>query len=156
EEAAELRLDLPVEAGGDGALGDGERLRVGREGTWAAAKHIARELIEQDEQRERTVDVLFPGGKAAGRRDFMRRQEAIADFGVEGATLGKPLVWAGAAPESDDIRRRAGDTHHSCRFSSSVTGGELLVAQQATQNLADIGLGQLGAEFDLPRHLVAG
>ena len=55
EEAAPLRRHAVVIAALDRALGDGERQRIGRELIGMAAEHVARELVEQDDRRERLV-----------------------------------------------------------------------------------------------------
>ena len=48
-----------------------------------AAEHVARKLVEQDEQRERAFRRLLPGGELAGRRGFVDGEKAPADFVVE-------------------------------------------------------------------------
>src|SRR5262249_33807977 len=77
--------------------------RVGRVGARAAAKHVARELIEHDQQRERARRRLLPGAETAGGGSLIDRQKALADRGVERIVLDEPLVGAGRLPEGDDL-----------------------------------------------------
>src|SRR5450756_1769391 len=56
-EKAEQVGKRAVEAVEDGAAGDGMRQRVTREHARLPAEHVARELIEQDEQRQRALRV---------------------------------------------------------------------------------------------------
>ena len=48
-----------------------------------AAEHVARKLIEQDEQRQRAFGGLLPSGEFAGGGGFVGREKAPADFLVE-------------------------------------------------------------------------
>src|SRR5688572_11175905 len=53
EKALLLVLEMEIEAAVDGPIGDEARLGVGGERTRRAAKHVARELIEAQQQRQR-------------------------------------------------------------------------------------------------------
>ena len=57
---------LPVEAARERALGDRAGQRIGGEGARIAAEHVARELVEHDDERERALGGLLPVGKLAG------------------------------------------------------------------------------------------
>ena len=92
EEHLQRRVDLHVVAGRDRGIGDRARLAVGGVGMRRAAVEIARELIEQDRQRERAFRRARPVVVFAARRGMVDGFETRADFGVEG--LG-PLEPAG-------------------------------------------------------------
>src|SRR5215472_6971174 len=127
-EIEELALgvrDLPVEPASDGAIGDGAGNPIGLVGAPVAAEHVARELVEHDDERERTLRRLVPVqlAVAAGLPEARKAQR---DLGVEGRVLLEPLVGPGRAPECEHLHRpdrlgggaaRAGD--HS-RTSSAL------------------------------------
>src|SRR3546814_10825011 len=56
---------LRVEAGVDRARGVAPRQRVGGVGVAAATEAVARELVEQQEQRQRAVGAVHPGFQLA-------------------------------------------------------------------------------------------
>src|SRR5262245_35395008 len=67
EELALGMRDLPVEPAPDGAIGDGAGNPVGFISAPVAAEHVARELVEHDEERERTLRRLLPVRELASR-----------------------------------------------------------------------------------------
>src|SRR5450759_3486549 len=98
-EKAEQVGKRAVEAVEDGAAGDGMRQRVTREHARLPAEHVARELIEQDEQRQRTLRVRFPIGELAGGGGFMQLEEAPADVVIESGVLLEPcLLYTSPSP----------------------------------------------------------
>src|SRR5688500_11130785 len=68
------------------------RLAIPGEGVRRAAVHVARELVAQKDQRQRSVGRLPPVIQAALDRPFEGRREALADLGVELGRTGPPDV----------------------------------------------------------------
>jgi hypothetical protein len=62
----------------------GARQGIGGEGARLAAKHVARKLVEQNEQRQRTLGASFPCGQLAACRRFVGFEKAPANLVVEG------------------------------------------------------------------------
>ena len=82
EEAALLLRHLPVEAALDGAIGDGAGSRIRLVGARLPAEHVAGELIEHDDERERALRRRLPACKPGRRRPRARaRQKARRDLG---------------------------------------------------------------------------
>src|SRR5690606_26864491 len=69
-----------VKAGFDHVPGNLARLAVRRESPRGIAKHIARELIEQENEGKRALRALGPVEIFARRRLFKIRKEAVANF----------------------------------------------------------------------------
>src|SRR5262249_41705928 len=107
EELSFILGQVAVEAAGQRAIGYGEGQRVGGIAARVTPKHVARKLIEDDDQRQRAVACGFPIGKLACRRCFVGAEKAPTDFGVERIVLGEPLVLACGAPESEHFARRS-------------------------------------------------
>src|SRR6185295_8867994 len=82
-----------------------------------AAEHVARKLIEHDDERERALRGRLPFGESAGDRGLVGAKEFLADLGVEGLVLGEPLVRPRLAPEGEDVggadRLRGGTRFHA-------------------------------------------
>jgi hypothetical protein len=115
EEAALGHGELKVEAARDRAYRDLARERIGRERTGAAAKHVARELVDHDEQGEYAFGGVVPG-EGARRRCLVGREKPGADLVVERGVLGEPFVRSSGAPEGEHVcNRRSG---HSLIFPS--------------------------------------
>jgi len=102
EEAAQLIRHVLIVAALERAVGDLACERVGRIGARIAAKHVARELIEHDAERERAIRGRLPRGELARSRGLVGRHEAVADGGVERVVLAEPLVVSSLAPEGED------------------------------------------------------
>jgi hypothetical protein len=66
--------------------------RLGR-----TAKHVAGELIEQDDERQAVGGVCFQVRKLAGRRLLVQREKPLADLAVEGVALYEPALLPFAA-----------------------------------------------------------
>src|SRR5215467_6524517 len=103
EELAFGVRDLPVEPALDSAIGDGAGNSIGLVGARVAAEHVARELVEHDDERERTLRRLLPGRKLAVAAGVPEARKARRDIGVEGCVLLEPLVGAGRAPERQHL-----------------------------------------------------
>src|SRR5690348_5070357 len=86
------RLGRLVEAARQRAIGGGTRQRIGREGARSAAKHVARKLIEQKHERERTLGTVLPVRKLAIRYRLMGRQKPRPDGSIEVVVLREPFV----------------------------------------------------------------
>src|SRR6516164_8558446 len=67
EELALDMRDLSVEPASDGAIGDGAGDTVGLVGARVAAEHVARELVEHDDERERTLRRFLQGASLPSR-----------------------------------------------------------------------------------------
>src|SRR5712691_4320123 len=103
EELALDMRDLSVEPASDGAIGDGAGNPVGRVGAPVAAEHVARELVEHDDERERTLRRLLPGRELAVATGLPEARKARRDLGVEDRVLLVPLVRASGTPECKDL-----------------------------------------------------
>src|SRR5262249_47232008 len=82
---------------------DALRQSIGSEGMWRVTIDVARNLIEQQHKREGAVRIQFPSGKFTARRRMMRFLERAA-AAIEGLVLREPGLWAGVAPEANDLR----------------------------------------------------
>src|SRR5207302_9098360 len=95
--------DAPIEAKRDrplcGAAGD----RIGLVGAGEPTKHVARKLIEHDDESERTLRRLLPCGELAVAGGVPDGNEASLDLAIEGGVLVEPFVRSGGAPENQDI-----------------------------------------------------
>ena len=58
--------------------------RIGSECARVATKHVARKLVEHDEQGERAVSGKLPTGKLARGGNLVGCKKAAADLFVEG------------------------------------------------------------------------
>src|SRR6516225_12494851 len=65
EELALGMRDPPVEPASHGAIGDGAPAPIARVGAPVAAEHVARELVEHDDERQRALRRLLPGRELA-------------------------------------------------------------------------------------------
>src|SRR5690349_13217868 len=74
---------------------------------YRAAKRIARELVEQQDQRECAARRLLPAIELAATGRFIAVQKRVAEAAVECIILGKPARRARFAPEGDDVGRPA-------------------------------------------------
>ena len=112
EEELQIWRSLEIVTRVDGGPGNPERQRVGLVHARCAAKGIARELIEENEQRQRLFRRRRPLKKFAARSRLVGSEEAFAKRAIEFGVLGKPACRPGLAPESDYssrlVRRRKG------------------------------------------------
>src|SRR5215813_8568406 len=115
EELALAVRDPPVEPASDGTIGDGAGDTIALVGALVAAKHVARELVEHDDERERTLGRLLPGRERAVAAGLPEARKAQRDLGVEGRVLLEPLVGSGRAPECEHL-------HWSDRLGSAGAG----------------------------------
>src|SRR5262249_54917834 len=60
KEATQFYRHLAIETPDDGAGSDSARQRIGGKGSRLATEHIARELIKQNQQRQRTLRGFLP------------------------------------------------------------------------------------------------
>src|SRR3546814_9268404 len=95
-------LDLRVEAGVDRARGVAPRQRVGGVGVAAATEAVARELVEQQEQRQRAVGAVHPGFQLAPGGGPVGVDELCTEARVEGVVAREPFAGAGVAQEGED------------------------------------------------------
>src|SRR5262249_4333140 len=66
EEVTQFCRHLAIEAANDGARSNSARQGIGGKGACVTAEHIARELVKQDQQRQRTLRALLPVRKISG------------------------------------------------------------------------------------------
>ncbi len=111
EEAAQLRRHRPVVLALDRAVGNVHRHGVGPVGAPGAAEHVARELVEEQAQRQRAFRHELPLVEVAARRRLVGEEEALPAGLVEGVVLGKPLVRPGGAPERQHLLDRGVALH---------------------------------------------
>jgi hypothetical protein len=83
EEAALGRAHRLVEAAVDRAPGDRQSERIGRELIGVAAQHVARELVEQDDGRDRVAGAAEEGVGHIFPLGLPQAEEALAYLGVE-------------------------------------------------------------------------
>jgi hypothetical protein len=103
EEAPQVVLEGAVVAAGDGLGGDLAGERVGGELVARAAVEVARELVEQDQQRQRPLGGLDPAVVFAARGGMVGGLVLQADGLVERRVLLEPAAGACLAPEVDDV-----------------------------------------------------
>src|SRR5262249_9520184 len=116
EELALHGQERQVIAARDRGFRERQRLRILREGARVVAEKIARELVEDHDEREVRLGRSGPGVQLAARRTVVQQTEASADAPVEGDVLAEPLHARAsqrirAEPEIEDrsriVRRRA-------------------------------------------------
>jgi hypothetical protein len=90
-----------------------ERLGIRREGPRLAAEHVARKLVEYNDEREAAVRRVGPVSEQACRGVLVKRQEARADLGVEGRALDEPVLGVLDEPEAQNLGG-LGVGHHRC------------------------------------------
>src|SRR5262249_5509943 len=95
---------LQVETALDGAIGHRAGELVRRVATPVTAEHIAGELVEYDDERERTLRGVFPSRQLAFAGGVPEGRKASCDLGVEQRVLLEPLVGSGGAPECEHVR----------------------------------------------------
>ena len=88
EEAALLLRHLPVEPAPDGAIGDGAGSGIRLVGTRLPPEHVAGELIEHDNERERSLRRRLPMCKPVLGSRAPELTEAGRDLGIEREILG--------------------------------------------------------------------
>src|SRR3984893_16753424 len=88
-----LRMrDFPIKAASERALGHGARHGVAVVAAPLPAEHVARELIEHDNERQCRFRRFFPGPELAACGSFPDRKKARRDFLIERRVLLEPLV----------------------------------------------------------------
>ena len=91
--------------GGSLELVDIKGERIGGEGARRATKHVARELVEHDDEGKNRFGGLFPVAERAGGGGLVGRQETGRDGAVESLVLDEPEIRAGIAPEGENLGR---------------------------------------------------
>ena len=109
-----------VVTAGDGAVGDAPRDGVGGEGPRAVAVHVARELVEQDDQREGLAGALLPREELVGRGRRDEVAEALGELAVEGRVDREPALLEGG--RHGLIERRAAEPGGENRGRVGVDG----------------------------------
>src|SRR5262245_51410717 len=92
KEAAHFGRSLAVKTTNNGTRSNSTRKRIGGESPRIAAKHVARKLVEQDEQREGAMRALLPVGQFSGSGRLMGFEKALLDLLIEACLLVVPLV----------------------------------------------------------------
>src|SRR5690348_13946703 len=103
EKIPQLFWDLAVESTNDCAGCDGARQWVCGKRPRVIAKHVARKLIQQDEQRERTFGALLPTRELSGSGCLMGGKKTPPDFVVECRVFFEPAVWPRLLPERHNV-----------------------------------------------------
>ena len=96
-EAALDGRQQPVELPRDHAARRGERRGIARKRPRRAAKHVARELIEHDDERERSERRLPPALELSARGPLPGGKEPAVDFRIEDLRLPEPGLARPAA-----------------------------------------------------------
>jgi predicted O-linked N-acetylglucosamine transferase (SPINDLY family) len=106
-EEAPLRIgEGGIKAAGDSALGDAAGECIRHEGPRIATKHVARKLVEGEQQREGTVRGRFPIGQLSRSGCFVKEEKPGADFIVDQGVPLEPALRPEPAPECNDVGRR--------------------------------------------------
>src|ERR1700733_1003342 len=105
KEGARRHGDKKIKPPRNGPLRHGAGERVSRIGTRAATKHIARELIEHDHERQCALAPRLPSVQPAGRAIVVCGLEPFADFRVERLVRLVPPVLTGGEPERHNVLR---------------------------------------------------
>src|SRR5688572_3839713 len=124
EENPQRRIDLMVEAALDRACGVVARQRIGGVGMAAAAKHVARDLVEQNRQRQRALRRSHPVLEFAACGAVVRRQPLLAAARVEFLIAREPALVAGLLPEGEDVVW--GDLHGYTDSSANCVSSSLI------------------------------
>ncbi|CAH1658121.1 hypothetical protein CHELA1G11_11368 [Hyphomicrobiales bacterium] len=103
EELPLYGFDLAVEAAQDGASRHLAGESICREAAGAATEHVARELVEQDNEGKGRLGDRFPGRERTLSGLFVQREEAIADVLVEAQVLDIPTLGSRFEPECQNI-----------------------------------------------------
>src|SRR5450830_70386 len=101
----QYRLDQLIQPGVYHAPRIQTRQRVRGEHMRRAAKRVARELIEQNQQGQRAMRRGQPALQLTPSRLQVGGVEGVAKRGVERSILGEPTLGAGLLPEVDDGMR---------------------------------------------------
>src|SRR5262245_10983138 len=91
EELALGMRDPPVEPASDGAIGDGARDPIARVGAPVAAEHVARELVEHDDERQRALRRLLQGASLPSRPACQRQEKRSAISASKAASFSNHL-----------------------------------------------------------------
>ena len=115
DEGAHERRQRFVLARADHPARRGERARIAGERARRAAKRIARELVEQEDLRERRSAASRPTPSSSPRRArSIERAEALADRGVERVVLREPRLRC--VPMVGAVRRAEPEVEHRLRL----------------------------------------
>src|SRR5262249_55346236 len=85
--------------------GDGAGKPVALVSALVSAEHVARELVEHDHERKRSLRRLLPRREPTVAAGLPEARKAQRDLGVEGRVLLEPLVGPGRAPECEHLHR---------------------------------------------------
>lgn len=69
------------------------------------AEHVARELIEKDDEREAAARFMPPLIQLAAQGLFVEGEEALPDLGVESLALREPALGVLPEPEREHLGR---------------------------------------------------
>ncbi len=106
DEAPFLRRQLHVQALGDGALRQGERLRVRSEGLGRAAEHVAGKLIEHKYGGKHAFRVVEPTGRDAILQRLIGLAKPRRDLRIDMRRRAVPFLRRQLLePEADDLFR---------------------------------------------------
>src|SRR5437773_8320595 len=95
---------LPVEAAPKGAIGGRAGELVGRVTALITAEHIAGELVEYHDERQRALRRLFPIPELAFAGGVPEGRKAFCDLGIEQRVFLESLIGSGGAPECEHVR----------------------------------------------------
>ncbi len=122
EELAQRRLDLRIKAGVGQLAGVIAGQGVSREHVRRATKSVARELVQQNQQRQGTVRSLEPAFELASCSSQVHVQKTLAKLAVKLRILGKPAFTARRLPEINYGAVIRGRRLHICHRVFSRTG----------------------------------
>src|SRR5262249_42171578 len=105
EELPRIMRHLLVEPAREGARRNSTRQGIVLVGAGVAAEHVARELVEYDDERERPLRRLLPCRQRARDGGVPDREEPYRDLGIERRILLEPFVRPGGAPECEHVLR---------------------------------------------------
>ncbi len=103
DELPQLHLYALVDATRDRSLCGCKRQRIGCKGARIVPEHVAGELIEHDDERERAVVGRLPGRQPSRGCVLPCREKSRANVDVERVVLFEPALRAGGTPECNDL-----------------------------------------------------
>ena len=117
--------DLLIEAPGNGPARDRSGERVGRIRARAVTEHVARELVEYDDESESAFGPFFPSAQPARRCVLVGRRKPFPDLRIEVRVGLEPALVAGSEPERENVlgglpRLRVLFTHALTQFTASA------------------------------------
>ena len=102
EELVQVVADMIVIASRQGTLGDAQSFPVGRKCARRSTKHVARKLVEDEDESQSSIGLLGPSVEFTRRSPHINITEALRDHRIEVIVPLEPTIGTQIAPEIDD------------------------------------------------------